>query len=257
MVKIGETEYFCAKKPGDNEIYYIYFSRDLYDTQMGSRSGRFKRKKEKGEKILKKRKKEKYPSNAGWIELIPEIQRTISEIDNPCITGIEGFFILESSMDSDPENILRLYKNRDKAEKFIRSLKEGLEIRPIRHWNGDSIKGLFLITFLTDFIINLTQFSGSGDRKENPQESKEPEDQIKEAPQKNDEKFDIHFERKKKKGIVNVKLLKKYLILCAKTIVYPESGFRFHIISNITPQITDLFGDFIKKYEDTTLNLRW
>ena len=127
VVKIGETEYFCAKKPENNEIYYIYFSKDLYDTQIRSKSDRFKRDKEKGEKILKKRKK--YPSNDGWIELIPELQRTLSEIDNPYITGIEGFFILESSMDSDSESILRLYKDRDKAEKFIRSLKEGLEIR--------------------------------------------------------------------------------------------------------------------------------
>lgn len=150
-----------------------------------------------------------------------------------------------------------MYKDRDKAEKFIRSLKEGLEIRPIRHWNGDSIKGLFLITFLTDFIINLTQFFGSGDRKENPQESQELEDQEKDNPQENDEKFDISLEKKKRRGIVNVKLLRKYLISCAKTIVYPRSGFRFHIISNITPQITDLFGDFIKKYEDKTLELRW
>ncbi|MEM3265265.1 MAG: hypothetical protein QXH07_04850 [Thermoplasmata archaeon] len=56
---------------------------------------------------------------------------------------------------------------------------------------------------------------------------------------------------------MNVKLLRKYLISCAKTVVYPRSNFRFHIISNITPQIIDLVGDFIKKYEDKTLKLRW
>ncbi|MEM4091131.1 MAG: hypothetical protein QXQ46_10420 [Thermoplasmatales archaeon] len=56
---------------------------------------------------------------------------------------------------------------------------------------------------------------------------------------------------------MNVKLLKKYLISRAKTDVYPRSSFRFLIISNITPQITDLFGGFIKKYEDKTLKLRW
>lgn len=257
VVKIGEADYFCAKKHDDNEFHYVYFSKDLYDTQIRSKSDRFTRDKEKGEKILRKRKREKYPSNNGWIELIPEIQGTITDIDNPYITGIEGFFILESSIDSDPESILRLYKDRDKAEKFIRSLKEGLEIRPIRHWNGNSIKGLFFITFLTDFIINLTQFFGSGDRKENLQKSDESEDHEKDNPQGNDEKFDIHLETKKKKGIVNVKLIRKYLISCAKTVVYPRSNFRFHIISNVTPQITDLFGDFITKYKDKTLELRW
>ncbi|MEM3455837.1 MAG: hypothetical protein QXT72_04715 [Candidatus Micrarchaeia archaeon] len=79
-------------------------------------------------------------------------------MENPYITCIECFFILETSIDSYPESILRLYKDRDKAEKFIRSLKGGLEIRLIRHWNSNSIKGLFFITFLTDFIINLTHF---------------------------------------------------------------------------------------------------
>ena len=257
VVKIGETEYFCAKKPEDDEFYYIYFSKDLYDAQIRSKFDRFNKDKEKGEKILRRRKREKYPSDNGWIELIPELQRTISEIDNPYVTGIEGFFILESSIDSDPESILRLYRDRDKAEKFIRSLKEGLEIRPIRHWNGDSIKGLFLIIFLTDFMINLTHFFRSSDRKKNTQESQDHEYREKDDPQKNDEKFDIGLEKKKRRGIVNVKLLKKYLISCAKTVVYPRSSFRFHIISNITPQIMDIFGDFIKKYEDKTLELRW
>jgi hypothetical protein len=257
VVKIGETEYFCAKKPENDGIYYIYFSRELYGTQIRSKSDRFERDRKKGEKILRKRKRERYPSEDGWIELIPELQRTISEIDNPYITGIEGFFILESSIDADPGSILRLYKDRDKAEKFIRSLKEGLEIRPIRHWNGYSIKGLFFITFLTDFIINLTHFLGSGNGMESPHKPEEEECLEKDDPHKNDEKFDIHFEERKRKGIVNVKLLKKYLISCSKTVVYPRSNFRFHIISNITPQITDLFGDFIKRYEDKTLNLRW
>ncbi|MEM5819994.1 MAG: hypothetical protein QXO19_03825 [Candidatus Aenigmatarchaeota archaeon] len=110
---------------------------------MRSKSDRFNKEKEKGEKIFRKRKREKYPSNDEWIELKPQIQRTIIDMENPYITCIERFFILESSIDSNPGSILRLYKDRDKAEKFIRSLKEGL----------------FFITFLTDFIINLTYFS--------------------------------------------------------------------------------------------------
>jgi transposase len=32
-----------------------------------------------------------------------------------------------------PAKILEVYKNRDHAEKFIRDLKEGAEMRPIRH----------------------------------------------------------------------------------------------------------------------------
>ncbi|MEM3786989.1 MAG: hypothetical protein QXZ59_06360 [Nitrososphaeria archaeon] len=60
----------------------------------------------KGWKILRKR--EKYPYNDGRIELIPEIHKTIIDMENPYIIGIEGFFILETSIDSDPESIFIL-----------------------------------------------------------------------------------------------------------------------------------------------------
>lgn len=79
-----------------------------------------------------------------------------SLVENPYINGTEGFFILESSVNCEEEKILWLYKNKDKAEKFIRNLKEGLELRPIRHWNKNSIIGLFFVCFLANFLINLT-----------------------------------------------------------------------------------------------------
>jgi len=68
---------------------------------------------------------------------------------------LEGFFALESSVDDDPEKILSLYKDRDKAEKFIRGLKDGLELRPIRHWSPLAVKSYLLLTFLTNFLVNL------------------------------------------------------------------------------------------------------
>ncbi len=69
--------------------------------------------------------------------------------------------------------------------------------------------------------------------------------------------FNLYPEENRKKSMANIKPLRKCLILCAKTVVDPRYNFRFHIISNITPQIRDLFGDFIRRYEDKTLKLRW
>ncbi|MEM3431694.1 MAG: hypothetical protein QW783_04095 [Candidatus Micrarchaeia archaeon] len=45
------------------------------------------------------------------------------------------------------------------------------------------------------------------------------DDNKKESPKK-DQKFDIYFEKETKRGILNVKLLKKYLISCPKIVVY-------------------------------------
>jgi hypothetical protein len=61
------------------------------------------------------------------------LQKTLGQIKNPFITSLEGYFILESSVDEKPEKILRLYKDKDKTEKLIRNIKEGTELRPMRN----------------------------------------------------------------------------------------------------------------------------
>ena len=142
---------------------------------------------------------------------------TTGIIKNPYITGVEGFFILESTVDANSIEILNIYKQRDAAEKLIWNLKEGIEIRPIRHFTKDAI----IIAFLEEFLISLTQLSC------------------------------------KNSIVKNVKLLKKYLTNLAVTFVYPENRFKFQIVSNISPPISELFGNFVQKYESKNLNLRW
>ena len=155
------------------------------------------------------------------MELYPRLQAALEELDNPYVNGIEGFFILESSVDAEPRKILELYKNRDKAEKFIRNLKEGIELRPIRHWSKWAIIGAVFIGFLANAIINLTA-------------------------------------RKRENGPGwNVKLLKKYLQSLTVTVIYPRNAFRLAVVSNITPPIKEILGDFIARYGDKNLHLRW
>ena len=244
-----ERHYFCVKKREDDEINYIFFCPELYDEHIKIKEGKFKREKEKGNKLLRKRKTEKVPSDKGWVELIPQLQKTLFTIDNPYINGTEGFFIIECSVDDESEKILKLYKERDKAEKFIRALKEGLELRPIRHWNDWSIIGIFFICFLTNFLINLTLFLNEKMEKENANKEK--------VPHRNPEKFDSIIEDKKDSTVKNVKLLKKYLMNLCLTVVYPEKGFRFTILSNVSAVVLKIFGDFVWKYEDKSLDLRW
>ena len=142
-------------------------------------------------------------------------------ISNPFINGLEGFFALESSVDDDPEKILSSYKDRDKAEKFIRGLKDGLELRPIRHWSPLAVKGYLLLTFLTNFLVNLTLYLA------------------------------------KKPLIRDVRLLRKFLNNLTVTVVYPPNAFKFRVLSNISTEVISILGDFIKKYEDNSLKLRW
>ena len=219
---VNKQNYYCVKKKENNgAISYIFFSPELYKTQINKKRRKFKRAKEKGEKELKKRKHVTFPSDRGWVTLLPSVQKTLMPIKNLYITGVEGFFILESSVDDDPVKILLLYKNRDKAEKFFRAMKEGIELRPIRHWNKWNIRGIFFISFLANVLIILTHVLN------------------KIPPNK------------------NVKLLKKQLINLTLTTVYPPKGFKFTILSNVSPQTMGLFGDFVWEFEDKSLKLRW
>ena len=153
--------------------------------------------------------------------MVPSLQTTLYSIDNPYITSIEGYFILESSVDEDPITILRLYKSRDRAEKFIRGLKEGLDLRPIKYWSTRCVFGIIFLSFKANFLLNLTQFMSKASKNK------------------------------------NVKLLKNYLNNLTLTVVYPKKGFRFHVISNISSEILSILGGFINKYEDKSLDLRW
>jgi len=204
--KINRRHYSCVKRKNGEETLYILFSPELYEDQIAIKERKFERQKKKGNALLKKRKPQRIPSEKGWVELIPQLQRTLDVMENPYINGIEGFFILESSIDEDPKKVLHLYKERDKAEKFIRALKEGIELRPIRHWSKWAIIGIFFVSFLTNLLINLT----------------------------------LLLRRKVLSGrLKNVKLLKKFLINLTLTVVYPKNRFRFTILSNVSEQILE------------------
>jgi len=222
---INNTEYSCVKTSSNEETNYLFFCEDLKQNQLALKERSFRRILEKNKSILKKTKAGKtineLITEEGIVTTKGSLQKTLAEIENPKINGLEGFFILESSLDIEPERALALYKDKDKAEKLFRNIKEGTELRPMRHWSKDAIIGYILVIFLTNFLINLTLL-----RVSNP-------------------------------VVKNVKLLKKYLSKLTLVIIYPPSGFKFCVLANVSQEISSILGDFIKKYRDKTLPLRW
>ncbi len=214
-VTVNETE----------EVQYIYFSEKLANEQLSKREKKFKKEIKTNDRKLSKVKKGKELGrlicSEGYIVEKGELQKQICNSDNPYITGLEGYFILESSANLDSKKILEIYKDKDKVEKLIRNMKEGTEIRPMRHWDTNALIGYLFIIFLTNSIINLTQ------------------------------KLNNNVVLK------NLKLLKKTINNLTLTFVYPENGFRFKILSNISEEILLFFGDFIYTYQDKSLKLRW
>lgn len=219
------NRYECVKIIEKEEVQYVFFSERLAKDQIRKRIKRFRKELERNDSKLSKIKRGKplgkCISKEGYIITKGSIQRLIGQMENPYITGLEGYFILESSIDTEPERILRLYKDKDKAEKLIRNIKEGTELRPIRHWSKKAVIGYLLVVFLTNCLINLTLCLAR-----NPL-------------------------------VKNVKLLKKYLNNLTLTVVYPKNRFRFTVLANISDEIRSILGDFIKKYDDKSLDLRW
>jgi len=203
--------YFYTKTKSENEHQYIFFSPDLKNDQIRKRDKKFQRELAKGDKILSKINKGKpigeHISRRGNIILKGEVQTTLTDIVNPYITGLEGYFILESSVDSTPKKILCLYKQRDKAEKLIRDMKEGTDLRPIRHWNKTVVIGYLLIVFLTNCLIKLTHFLS------------------------------------KNSVVKNLKLLKKYLNNLTVTIIYQKNGLKYEVLSNFSKEVRTILED--------------
>lgn len=223
--ELNGRKYEFAKFVRGDEYHYVYFSEELRKDQIAIKNGKLRRELKKNEPLLKRTKRGKplgeVPCSEGIIVMKGSLQECLDGEFNPHITGLEGYFILESSVDADPEAVLKLYKNRDKAEKLIRNIKEGTELRPIRHWTKKAIMGYVLLVFIANFIINLTLL-----KAKNP-------------------------------VVKNGKLLKNVLMKLTVTVVYPPKGFRFQILSNDDDDIRSILGDSIEKYRDKSLELRW
>jgi len=73
-------------------------------------------------------------------------------------TGREGFFCLKSSENLTLKEALFLYKEKDSVEKIMHSLKNEVNIKPLRVWSDNSIYGALLIGYLAHLIISLIRY---------------------------------------------------------------------------------------------------
>lgn len=212
---VNSIKYKCAKIIDEN-VKYIFHSKSLYRKLRKNRDKKFQRELKKNDKILDKIKKGKeicrYISRKGDIITKGEIQKTLSDVRNPYITDLEGFFILESSVNEEAYKILKLYKNKDYAEKLIRNMKEGTELRPINHISKEAIIGYMVVVFLANLIVQLSHLSNNGNVDK------------------------------------NLKLLKKSLNRLTLTMIYDKSVFKFSVLSNISDEIRALLGDSLKGF---------
>jgi len=84
------------------------------------------------------------------------------------ITGREGFFCLVSSEKLTLKETLEIYRMKDAIEKVFQSLKNDINIKPLRVWTTKSLYGAILIGFLAQLIISLMRYDHEALRNVSP-----------------------------------------------------------------------------------------
>jgi len=70
----------------------------------------------------------------------------------------EGFFKLECNENLTPDEVFTMYRRRDTVEKLVDSLKNHIDLKPMRVWSENSVKGTLLLCFLAQVIVSMIRY---------------------------------------------------------------------------------------------------
>ena len=156
-------------KPSRND--YFYFSEKLKREQLEARWRKALRKlgeaKEIEASVQKGKLPKKYTINNPLVDVSYSYQTRLDQLSeaealkllNMTVrTGREGYFCLVSSEDLTLEEALTIYRKKDSIEKIFHSLKNEIDIKPLRVWSNNSIYGALIIGFLAQLFISLLRY---------------------------------------------------------------------------------------------------
>ncbi len=163
---------YGLKKKFPSRVNYLYFSEHLYEQQMASKLRKVERLLSEAEEIQKSIENnrglpKRYRINNPLIDCEYSYQTKLASLSDEearailkkaSITGREGFFCLVSDMDLTLKETLTIYRLKDSIEKIFNSLKNEIEIKPLRVWSDYSIYGALILGFLAQLIISLIRF---------------------------------------------------------------------------------------------------
>jgi transposase len=177
---------YGLKKTFPTRINYLFFSKDLYEKQMESKLRKVEGLLNEAEMIqhsiennrgLPKR----YRINNPLVDCEYSYQTKLATLrceearailKEASITGREGFFCLVSNKNLTLRDALLIYRQKDSIEKIFHSLKNEIEIKPLRVWSEHSIYGALIIGFVAQLIISLIRFEHRGLKHTSPKSIK-------------------------------------------------------------------------------------
>jgi len=161
---------------------YFFFSEQLQQDQIEAKLRFADRKFDEAKEIQKALNKGKslpkrFLLNNPLVKITYTYQTRLSELTEDqakklvqaaAITGREGFFCLVSSEKLTLKQALEIYRMKDAIEKVFQSLKNDVNIKPLRVWTTKSLCGAILIGFLAQLIISLMRYDYEALRNVSP-----------------------------------------------------------------------------------------
>jgi transposase len=163
---------YGLKKIFPSRVNYLFFSEKLHNDKIEAKLRKVDRLFKEAELIQRsidnnRGLPKKYQINNPLIDCEYSYQtklKMMSEeeaknlLKKAAITGREGFFCLVSNMNLTLKDALEIYRLKDSIEKIFNSLKNEIEIKPLRVWSEYSIYGALIIGFLAQLIISLLRY---------------------------------------------------------------------------------------------------
>jgi transposase len=155
-----------------SSVNYLYFSEALKKQQLEAGTRKVLKMLEEAKEIQKsiennKKLPKKFRINNKLIDVRYSYQTKLVEMSDQealellreqIINGREGFFCLKSSRNLTPKGALEIYRKKDSIEKIFNSLKNEIEIKPLRVWSDNSIYGAIIIGFIAQLLVSLMRF---------------------------------------------------------------------------------------------------
>ena len=163
---------YGLKKKFPSRINYMFFSEDLHKLQMEAKERKVQRLLDEAEAIQKsidnnRGLPKRYQINNPLIDCKYSYLTKLASLSDSearkilkkaAITGREGFFCLVSNKDLTLSKALSIYRQKDSIEKIFHSMKNEIDIKPLRVWSEHSIYGALILGFLAQLFISLIRF---------------------------------------------------------------------------------------------------
>ncbi len=155
-----------------SSIDYFYFSETLQKDQLKSQARKALQKLQEAKEIQNsidnnRQLPMKFRINNVLIDIAYSYQTKLGElsdeealklVESAIITGREGFFCIKSSENLTLQEALQTYRKKDSIEKIFNSLKNEIEIKPLRVWSDNSIYGALIIGFIAQLFVSLIRY---------------------------------------------------------------------------------------------------